>query len=241
MSRLVERELARCAPVASSPMELMPVSPESEFCEELNGSLDTAFTRIYQGRPASRIIDESAELVALSDLSPLTPGHVLVVPRSYYPSFAAVLGEHGSGVLSLLHSVRSDVARAFGETVVMEHGSTTGMRGGACISHAHLHVLPLRGALALDLMKRDGIRFRRLSELAGLAALSSSERPYLFFSHQEMHWVASAEALPRPQYLRSVAGRVLGMSDLESDYAMVVRREYGRRTLLTLRRRAQSQ
>lgn len=116
----------------------------ADFCQELTGATDTAFRRTYTGSPPERIISQGETMSLLADMSPLTLGHLLLISNRHYISFGQVVTDYADAVVAALDEIFPRYRVSFGEPVVMEHGSTNSMAGSACITHAHLHLLPLR-------------------------------------------------------------------------------------------------
>lgn len=102
----------------------------------------TIFTDIVAGRaPASKVYEDD-DVLAFMDIRPVTPGHVLVVPKVSAPSLAdldPVLGgklfQVGQRIAAALRS--SEVA-ADGVNFFLADGVTAGQE----VFHVHLHVIP---------------------------------------------------------------------------------------------------
>jgi diadenosine tetraphosphate (Ap4A) HIT family hydrolase len=203
----------------------------ADFCHELSGATDTDFTRTYQGDPESRIICRSRNLSLLADLSPLTAGHLLLVSNDHYLSFGEVLNDHLDEVQEVLERIFGHYAEAFGDPVVFEHGSSRSMDGSACITHAHLHLLPLCLDEVHRTLMRDGLSDCRLAGIGDLRALGAQGLPYFYCGDRNTHRVYGVARKMRRQYLRSVAAELLGIADPEWDYALVVRKELLRLTM----------
>lgn len=198
----------------------------SDFCQELAGAEDITFHHIYGGSPPGRIIGRGNTLALLADMSPLTRGHLLLVPNAHYVSFGAVMCDQAEEVATAIKQIIPPYAASFGDPVFLEHGSTTRMEGSACVTHAHIHLLPLPFNEVNTLMVRDGLAPTTLGGLADLEQFGHDDLPYFYCGDAAEHQVyAAVQARPR-QYLRSVAGRLLGIADPEWDYAVVVRKEF---------------
>jgi histidine triad (HIT) family protein len=102
---------------------------------------DCIFCRIVRGEIPSQPVAEGDEWIAIRDINPAAPVHVLVIPRRHVESVAAL--EDGDGALAgaLLLAAR-DVARKEG---VAESGYrtviNTGGHGGQTVAHLHVHVI----------------------------------------------------------------------------------------------------
>ena len=102
---------------------------------------DCIFCKIVAGEIPSPRVLEGDDWIAIRDINPAAPVHVLVIPRRHVVSVAE-LGD-GDGELAghLLLAAR-DVARQEG---VAESGYrtviNTGPQGGQTVAHLHVHVM----------------------------------------------------------------------------------------------------
>ncbi len=212
-------------------------SPQySEFAAELEGNVDASlFGRLYSGDPPSRVVTTTKHLVAFVDLAPLAPGHLLVVPRKDVPSFAALPRAAWTDWQALRGHLVEVLRRQWQQPVLFEHGSTWAMRGGACIAHAHLQLLPIDADLAQE-MRTDGLQVVEISDQKEIPRDTKRERPYFYVERSGSAWFAWADEPAMPsQYLRRLAARILGLSDPTWDWGVVVRRDLLRETIDRLR------
>ena len=99
------------------------------------------FCKIVRGEIPSPRVLEGEDFIAIRDINPAAPVHVLVIPRKHVESVAHL--EDGDSALAgtLLVAAR-DVARQEG---VAESGYrvviTTGREGGQTVGHLHVHVI----------------------------------------------------------------------------------------------------
>jgi len=187
------------------------------------------FSTIYEGEPASRLIYKTENFRLIADLSPLTVGHLLLLPVEHYFSFAQVVEELESELTMVLCHIEPMYRETFGAFTVLEHGSFQGMRSSACISHAHWHILPLDGRQINELILGDGLVPTVLTDRKQLAIFNDA--PYfLCLFDGELH-VYRARNPMRNQYLRSVVGNIVGIDDPLWDYALVTRTELLRETV----------
>ncbi|MEV3921164.1 HIT family protein [Actinomadura coerulea] len=196
----------------------------SDFCQELAGSENVTFHRVYDGSPPGRIVGRGNTFALLADMSPLTWGHLLLVPNAHYVSFGALMCDHAEEVAAALKQIIPPYAATFGEPVFLEHGSTMRMDGSACVTHAHIHLLPLPFKEVNELILRDGLAPTALGDIADLEQFGHDDLPYFYCGDAAEHQVYAAVRTKPRQYLRSVAGRLLGIADPEWDYAVVVRK-----------------
>lgn len=119
----------------------IPTTPACDFCE-----------RILKGPH----IAANDLVVAFADNFPLSPGHVLIVPRRHEPDFFALTEAEQRAVLTLIPGVRNAIERSH-QPAGYNVGFNVGKAGGQTIPHAHLHVIPRYAGDVLD--PRGGIRW----------------------------------------------------------------------------------
>jgi histidine triad (HIT) family protein len=99
------------------------------------------FCRIVAGQiPSTRLHDDDL-VIAIRDIAPRAPTHVLLIPRRHIPS-AADLVETDGPLLGRLFAVAADIARSEG---IADAGyrlvSNVGAWGGQSVDHLHIHVM----------------------------------------------------------------------------------------------------
>ncbi|WP_054816684.1 HIT family protein [Nocardia arizonensis] len=102
----------------------------------------TIFSDIVAGRaPASRVYEDD-DVLAFMDIRPMTPGHLLVIPKVAAPDLARLDSEIGAK----LFKVGQMLARALRESEVGCDGVNLfladGVMAGQEVFHVHLHVIP---------------------------------------------------------------------------------------------------
>lgn len=103
---------------------------------------DCIFCRIASGEIPSRKVYEDDLVVAFLDISPVSPGHVLVVPKEHFNPLWNVPDE----VLARLLSVAKRIAKAQMDSALAPDGvnlfQTNGPAAGQTVFHVHFHVIP---------------------------------------------------------------------------------------------------
>jgi histidine triad (HIT) family protein len=102
---------------------------------------DCLFCRIVAGEiPSTRVHDDDL-VVAIRDIAPRAPTHILLLPRQHIPS-AADLTEADGPLLGRLFAVAADLARSEG---IAAGGyrltSNVGRWGGQTVDHLHVHLM----------------------------------------------------------------------------------------------------
>lgn len=101
----------------------------------------TIFTRIIDGEIPGSFVYQDEHCVAIRDINPAAPVHVLVIPRKPIPSIADLTPEDHAIAGHLLMVVKK-VAEQEG---IAERGYrvviNAGDEGGQTVPHLHVHIL----------------------------------------------------------------------------------------------------
>jgi histidine triad (HIT) family protein len=99
------------------------------------------FCRIVAGELPSTRVHEDDLVVAIRDIEPEAPTHILLLPRAHIVS-AAELTEADGPLLGRLFAVAADLARSEG---IADAGfrlvANAGAWGGQTVFHLHFHLL----------------------------------------------------------------------------------------------------
>ena len=102
---------------------------------------DCLFCRIVAGEIPSTRDHEDDLVIAVRDIAPRAPTHILLIPRRHIPS-ALDLTEADGPLLGRMFAVAADLARSLG---IAEAGyrlvSNVGAWGGQSVDHLHLHLM----------------------------------------------------------------------------------------------------
>jgi histidine triad (HIT) family protein len=101
---------------------------------------DCLFCRIAAGEiPATRLHEDDL-VVAIRDIDPKAPTHLLVLPIAHVAS-AAELTEADGPLLGRLFAVAAELARREGLDGGWRLVSNVGADGGQSVAHLHVHLL----------------------------------------------------------------------------------------------------
>jgi len=100
--------------------------------------MNCVFCKIVAGAIPSTLLASNDAAIAIADLNPMAPTHVLVMPRLHASNFAAYLREYSDGLAALFAlAVEIGEGCADGYRFVVNTGSA----GGQTVEHLHVHVL----------------------------------------------------------------------------------------------------
>lgn len=102
---------------------------------------DCSFCRIVTGEiPSTRLHDDEL-VIAIRDIAPRAPTHILLLPRRHIGSAADLVESDGS-LLGRLFAVAAELARSEG---IADDGyrliSNVGRWGGQTVDHLHVHLM----------------------------------------------------------------------------------------------------
>ena len=100
--------------------------------------MDCLFCKIAAGEVAAERVLEEPRVIAIRDVHPQAPSHVLVMPREHVASLWEIEDESLAGALL---AAAGRVARAEGLAKGWRLIANTRGHGGQEIDHLHLHVL----------------------------------------------------------------------------------------------------
>ncbi|MFR9729397.1 histidine triad nucleotide-binding protein [Saccharopolyspora sp. MS10] len=106
-----------------------------------DSDLDSLFLRIIAGEIPADVVHDDERVIAIRDINPQAPTHVLVVPKTRYRN-AAELAAAEPDLIARLVTVADEIAEREG---IAESGYrllfNTNADAGQTIFHVHLHLL----------------------------------------------------------------------------------------------------
>lgn len=100
------------------------------------------FCAIARGEAAASIVFEDEWVVAFMDLQPVTPGHLLVIPKSHAEGLEDLQDDIGMRVWAMAHrlgrALRQSGLRCEGVNLFLADGEAAFQE----VFHIHLHVFP---------------------------------------------------------------------------------------------------
>ena len=103
--------------------------------------MDCLFCKIVNKEIPSKIVYEDEEVLAFYDINPLTPIHILVIPKKHIES-AIDIKEEDEILIGKIYTVINKIARKLG---IDEKGfrvvTNCGDDGGQEVKHLHFHLL----------------------------------------------------------------------------------------------------
>lgn len=103
--------------------------------------VDCVFCRIINKEIPSTVVYEDDELIAINDINPVAPVHVLIIPKKHLISLNNA-GDDDGPMLGRMMLLARNIAREVGlddrgfRTVV-----NNGAEGGQIVMHLHMHLI----------------------------------------------------------------------------------------------------
>lgn len=119
----------------------MPDFSETQDCLFCQINSSPAEDLEWYDRPLAHIAGAGG---VIAGLGAFVPGYVLIFPDMHVESTLAIPNHFSAAFSGLVRSAVEAVSAEYGPVTVFEHGSCTRryVRRSACLSHAHVHVLP---------------------------------------------------------------------------------------------------
>ena len=102
---------------------------------------DCIFCKIIKKEIPATIVYEDDEVIAFKDIHPITPVHILVIPKKHISSLVDLIKED-EAVIGKIYSVINKIAEQEG---ILDKGFRVivncGEDGGQVVKHVHFHLL----------------------------------------------------------------------------------------------------
>ena len=108
-------------------------------------------------RPASEHVARNALAFAIRDAFPVSPGHTLVVPFRFVPTFFDATPEEQAAVIELVRFVKGQLDALDPRPDGYNVGFNAGLAAGQTVMHLHVHVIPRYAGDVPD--PRGGVRY----------------------------------------------------------------------------------
>jgi histidine triad (HIT) family protein len=112
--------------------------------ERVNVMSDCIFCKIISGEIPSAKVYEDENVLAFLDISQVTKGHTLVIPKVHKENIYELNGEIAANVFSAVPKIANAINAAYdpiGLNVVQNNGEAAGQS----VFHFHMHLIPRYG------------------------------------------------------------------------------------------------
>lgn len=102
--------------------------------------MTTVFGKIIAGKLPCKKVFENERILAIEDIAPVAPVHILIMPKKEIPNLQSVMPEDMPLILEIV-----EVAKMLADEFNIEEGyrllTNNGLDGGQIIFHLHFHLI----------------------------------------------------------------------------------------------------
>ncbi|MFA5056034.1 MAG: HIT domain-containing protein [Dehalococcoidia bacterium] len=128
------------------------------------------FCKMVKHELSPVVVQEDDEILAIMDLYPATPGHVLVLPKRHIEDIYAMPSDTGARIMAVAVSIAKAIMEQLspsGLNLIQANGAAAGQT----ISHFHLHMVPRYRDDSVTLRFGHGDTPETIEELEQIASL----------------------------------------------------------------------
>ncbi len=127
------------------------------------------FCQIARRKMPAVILDETKDVLAIMDLYPATPGHILVLPKQHIENICSLPNEIGTQIMMLAIALAKAITSQLqpnGLNLIQANG----VFAGQTVNHFHLHLVPRYQNDGVILKFGHGSVLAEIRELVEIAA-----------------------------------------------------------------------
>lgn len=102
---------------------------------------DCIFCKIIAGDIPSSKVYEDDQAIAILDITQVTPGHTLLIPKEHHRNVLAMDAETTGQLFSLVHQIAQKILTATGATGLNIVNNNEEV-AGQTVFHTHIHLIP---------------------------------------------------------------------------------------------------
>jgi diadenosine tetraphosphate (Ap4A) HIT family hydrolase len=167
-----------------------------------------------EGHPENVVLFESENFYVKPALGHFVEGYCLIVTKDHLVTMAELESDECVELENVLHELRRRLSTLYGQAVcVFEHGAACPIyRAGACIDHAHIHVLPIQCDVTKSL---SGFRASRISGFGELRSFAASGlESYIYYEPEPAtRLLYSCDERVSSQLMRRLICQRLGLDE----------------------------
>jgi diadenosine tetraphosphate (Ap4A) HIT family hydrolase len=148
------------------------------------------------------IIYQDSNVFIIPDIAPVVEGHFLIVTKTHWNSFANVDDDTYTSLERAKEYLRHSVFKNK-KVLFFEHGAVRENTAGACIDHAHMHIIPISSDIDIDKFITNFVSSKKIKvNKYSIQKCAKDNQPYLFYEIEEnSQWYYPVEWLPH-QFFR---------------------------------------
>ena len=200
------------------------------FCRELQSGTLPDFCKAGID---SRILHGTNRFVVMADISPLVPGHVMIVPKAHILCYGAVQPTAEDELLCIVNATRTILNEYYGPSVILEHGTSSLEPVADHVTHAHLHLVPA----AIDIRNSlENFNTQKIARLSDLSSWAARDAEYIYFESCAGERVVADRIIGiKRLFFRREIAKQIGLRDPLWDWRRHILSDNLRSTVETLR------
>ena len=99
---------------------------------------------------------ENGAVFALEDQNPVTPGHIIIMPKRHAADFYSMTDQELADANTLIRLLSDRIRKSDKRVTGFNIGANCGASAGQTVMHAHIHLIPRRNGDAKN--PRGGVR-----------------------------------------------------------------------------------
>lgn len=187
---------------------------ECSFCSEFNGSGENSVFLNNVGFDngiTSRKLFETENWVVVPTLGSFVEGYLLIITKKHYISISECQTNLLDELEGLITYIKCVIDKVYNSPIIaFEHGAISEQeKGGCCVTHAHMHIVPYRGDIMNELNNLN-FSFREIDTLYELNKQFIGEKQYIFYQNNiGKKYIFESNIIPS-QYIRQVLCKRIG-------------------------------
>ncbi|MET8864385.1 HIT family protein [Nonomuraea sp. NPDC004580] len=179
---------------------------ECPFCVLAVDGRSPVWSHLFPADTGNEVICENGSFLVVLDTAPLVEGHLLIIPDRHITALASLPEIERDELYAAKREAELRMREAYGRFTYFEHGAESrGRHAGACIDHAHLHLLPGD----IDLLPHVARDYPEIQAFTGYGdALDGlAGRAYVMFGREPGPVHGAHAPVCATQYLRRLVAR----------------------------------
>lgn len=176
-------------------------------------------------RNENRLLHSTDSFIVTPCISPIEPGHVLITSKKHYQNLSCMDSDSFDEIQDIINYFVEKLPTFYSNYLIAEHGAYGfEQKGGACIIHTHLHVIPSCNNTISGFDK-----ILKFKELRNINQIKEINFPYILAATNEIIKVYYADNVPS-QMIRKLV--LAGKGEIENwDWRLNANEKYNEMTI----------
>lgn len=178
------------------------------FCEEINGKSLWQDYNEKLVKKGKNLIYKSDNFIIVPTFGALNESHALIIPLRHLYSIAEIDYNEKNELEIIKNILRNYIKENSNrETIFFEHGSgSKGNYHGACLTHAHLHVIATKYEL---INKMENLNLKRISNEEFYKKDGTKDYGYIFYENIDGNFYINTKDIFPSQIMRQYISKYL--------------------------------